>query len=146
MWQPWKSDFPPLQGLFLLFVVGYCCLLVLWLLQTILVKSVLFVMWSLCSINLGVTWYFDRVSFNGKRKGKKRRKYSPSLGRLVLCWSTPSMLSHAAYNSALAFTHSLHRAWRPLRGKSLESSQAFFEHVPTPDTMYTWFPGIHGSL
>lgn len=78
-------------------------------------------MWKVCSTNLAVmvTWCFDRVFFTA---WSKKPKNSVFVGWLL--WGMTSMLTHAAYDAAIAFVSSLHRAWRPVRGENWGSCQA----------------------
>lgn len=53
-----------------------------------------------------------------------------------MCWGTSFTLSQAVYDSALAFTSCLCRAWRSARSESLGPSQVFSKYAPCPGHLH----------
>lgn len=66
-------------------------------------------------------------------KKKRKKYYCPRLFHLARNWDTPSLLSQAAYRSALAFTTCFCGIQRSARDTSLEFSQGISEQTSSPE-------------
>jgi len=87
-----------------------CCCWPLWVVvefffrdfsKTVLVKSLSFIMcfhWSLCCLNLVVSWCLDSL-YKSPESMKVKKKHSSKSLQIGPCWGTHSVFSQAIYNS-----------------------------------------------